>query len=49
MPGLTENVADFIVNTSSTDVPVTAADKAKKAITDTVGVILAGINSDIAP
>jgi 2-methylcitrate dehydratase PrpD len=49
MPGLTENVASFIVNTRPSDVPETAIDKAKKVVTDTVGVILAGINSEVAP
>ena len=49
MPGLTESIASFIVNTSLADIPEAALDKAKKVITDTVGVILAGAGSELGP
>ena len=49
MAGLTESIASFIVNTSSSEFPVAILDKAKKAITDTFSVILAGAGSEVAP
>ncbi len=49
MAGLTETVACFATNTPSTDIPAEAVEKAKKAIADTVGVILAGTGSELAP
>ena len=47
MAGLTEIIASFVANTPSSDIPQEAIDKAKKGITDTVGVILAGTKSDV--
>ncbi len=49
MAGLTETVASFVVRTPSSDIPEIAIDKAKKAITDGIGAILAGVGSDVAP
>jgi 2-methylcitrate dehydratase PrpD len=49
MSGLTETVARFIAESSFADIPGAATDKAKKVITDTIGVILAGAGSELAP
>jgi 2-methylcitrate dehydratase PrpD len=49
MTGLTATLAAFLRNTTLADVPPEALDTAKKAIADTVAVILAGAGSEVAP
>jgi 2-methylcitrate dehydratase PrpD len=49
MVNLTETIASFVVNTPSSDVPAAAIDKAKKSVADTIGLLLAGSTSDLAP
>jgi 2-methylcitrate dehydratase PrpD len=46
---LTEALATFIVETQSSDLPPAAYEKAEKGIVDTIGCILAGSVSDVAP
>ena len=48
MSGLTETVARFITGTGIGDMPAAAPEKAKKVITDTFAVILAGAGSEVA-
>jgi len=45
--GATAAIAAFIANTSTNDFPQHAAEKAKKAIADTFGVIVAGAGSEV--
>ena len=49
MPGLTENIARFIFQTTYENIPATAIAQSKKSITDTFAVILAGANSEVTP
>jgi len=49
MTGLTDTLARFIHDGSLRDLPDGAVEKAKKVITDTFGVILAGAGSELAP
>ena len=49
MTGLTETLAHFIHEKRLRDLPEGAAEKAKKVIADTFGVILAGAGSELAP
>jgi 2-methylcitrate dehydratase PrpD len=49
MINFTEVIASFVVNTPSSVIPAIAIDNAKKAVADTIGVILAGSESDVAP
>ena len=46
--GATEAIASFIAATSLADLPAEAVEKSKKAITDTIAVILAGAGSEVA-
>ncbi len=48
MAGLTETIADFIADTRIEDAPPGADERGKKIITDTFGVILAGVGSEVA-
>ncbi|HET7596288.1 MAG TPA: MmgE/PrpD family protein [Burkholderiales bacterium] len=48
MTGLTETVARFVHEKTSSDLPQGAVDKAKRAIADTFAVILAGAGSELA-
>jgi 2-methylcitrate dehydratase PrpD len=49
MSHFTEVIASFVVDTRSSDIPLIAIAKAKKAVADTIGSILAGLKSDVAP
>ena len=49
MPGLTENIAQFISRTAYADIPAAAIALSKKSIADTFAVILAGANSEVTP
>ena len=49
MAGLTETIAHFIADNALTTIPPAAIDKAKKVVTDTFAVILAGAGSEVAP
>lgn len=49
MTGLTEALAAFIQAKTLQDMPLDALEKAKKAIADTVAVMLAGAGSEVAP
>lgn len=48
-PGLTKSVAEFIVNTSSADIPDVVLELGKKSILDGFGLALAGSVSVLAP
>jgi 2-methylcitrate dehydratase PrpD len=48
-PGATEALAEFVARTTLADLPASAIDKARKALTDTFAVILAGAGSEVAP
>ena len=45
--GVTERMAEFIVETKWADFPALAIERAKKAVVDTVGVTLAGVNEPV--
>ena len=45
--GVTERMAEFIVETKWADFPALAIERAKKAAVDTVGVTLAGVNEPV--
>lgn len=49
MIGLTEALVEFIHSKTLDDVPSDALDKVKKAIADTLAVILARAGSEVAP